>query len=142
MRLPINQIEIEFGNLFNGLGGGKQMARSFGGQELAIVGAERKRAIAMPDELEEGIGTATIASGLDAAASRQAPIAILCGAQCPTMRRPIIFQLEGFIVADLVLIGGYIDALLDAHIAQIEPSNERGLGQRVLQREQLIPGDR
>lgn len=138
--LPIDQVEIELGDLLNGLRGGKQVSRTLGGQELAIVGAERQRTIAMPDELEESVGTATIASGLNATTRREAPVTILCGPQCPTMRRPIVFQLECLILPHLVLIGGHVDALLDTHIAQVEASYERCLRQRILQREELIPG--
>lgn len=47
--LPIDQVEIELGYLLNGLGGGKQMPRTLGGQEFAIVGTEGQRAIAVPD---------------------------------------------------------------------------------------------
>lgn len=105
------------------------MAGTFGGQKFAIIGAKRERTITMPDQFEECIGTATIAGGLNATAGGQAPVAILCGAQSPAVRRPIVFQLKGLILADLILIGGHIDALLDAHIAQIEASYERGLRQ-------------
>lgn len=56
------------------------MTRALGGQELAVVSPERERAIAVPDQLEESVGTATIAGGLDATARRQTPVAILGGA--------------------------------------------------------------
>lgn len=86
IRLPIDQVEIELGNLLNGLRGGKQMPGTLGGQEFAIIGTERERTITMPDKFEQCVGTATIAGGLNASTRRQAPVAILCGAQCPTMR--------------------------------------------------------
>jgi len=136
---PIDQIEVELGYLLDGLRGGEQMPRTLGGQEFAIVGPERERSVAVPDKLEEGIGAAPIAGGLDAAASRQAPVAILGGAQGPAVCRPVVLQLERLVLAHLILVGRHIDALLNAHISQIEARNEGGLGQRILQREELIP---
>lgn len=115
------------------------MTRALGGQELAVVSPERERAIAVPDQLEESVGTATIAGGLDATARRQTPVAILGGAEGPTVRRPIVLQLERLVLADLVLVGRHIDALLNAHISQIESGYKGSLRQRILQREELIP---
>lgn len=139
---PIDQVKVELGYLLDGLRGGKQMPGPLGGQELAIVGPERERAVAVPDQFEQGIGTPPIAGGLDAAACREAPVPILGGAQGPAMCRPIVLQLERLILADLILVGRHIDALLHAHIPQVQAGNEGGLRQRVLQREELVPGHR
>lgn len=96
----------------------------------------------MPDKLEKGIGTTPIPGGLDTAAGRQAPVAILGGAESPAVRRPVVLQLERLVLADLVLVGRDIDALLHAHVAQVEAGDEGGLRQGVLQGEQLVPRHR
>lgn len=50
-----------------------------------------------------------VATGLDATACLQSPVAVLHGTDIPPLRRCIKLQLEGFMVRYLILIGCYIN---------------------------------
>lgn len=135
---PVDQIEVELGRLLDRLGRREQVAGALGRQQLAVVGAERHRPVAVPFELEQCVSRAAVAGRLDAASGRQAPVAVLRGAQRPPVGGPVELELERFVLADLVLVGGHVHALLHRHVLAVQCGDEGRLRQRVLQREQLV----
>lgn len=51
-----------------------------------------------------------VAAGLDAASALQGPVAVLHGADVPALCAVVPLQLERFMVGDLVLICGHVNA--------------------------------
>lgn len=54
--VPVDEIEVVFAVVVDGVGIGVQVSGALGHQVLAVVGAERHRAIALPRQLEQGVG--------------------------------------------------------------------------------------
>ena len=53
---PVDEVEIEPGGLLVFLGVGEQVAGLFGGQALAVVGAEGDGAVLVPEQVEQAVG--------------------------------------------------------------------------------------
>lgn len=51
-----------------------------------------------------------VAAGLDAASALQGPVAVLHGADVPALCAVVPLQLERFMVRDLVLVCGHVNA--------------------------------
>jgi len=51
--LPVDKVEEILGGLFDRVGVGVQMSRAFRRDELAVVGTEAQRAVALPNQVEK-----------------------------------------------------------------------------------------
>lgn len=52
---PVNEIEVIFAVVVDGVGVGVQVSRALGHEVLAVVGAEGHGAVALPVQLEQSV---------------------------------------------------------------------------------------